>query len=143
MLINQRGKESLSHRVSLQCDFQANISEKAHCPSSIIPGISLPPPLPKHRGCKETCVSLGRVCPPVPLSIRSPSMSPDLVETEGPLFCLWDSWVSARTWGDFWSNDGVGQGCLGLEDEWFHQFHGGGGRWALGLAKHHILAKVL
>lgn len=76
-----------------------------------------------------------------------PSVSPALVETNRTVFHIQDCWFSARTWGELEVRVGCQGDCLGLEDEWFHQFNqeggGGGGRWAPGLAKHHILAKTV
>lgn len=60
-------------------------------------------------------------------------MSPALVETDGPVFCLRDPWVSARCWGELGCEGRVGRDCLGLEDGWFHQFDKGGGDGRQGL----------
>lgn len=72
-------------------------------------------------------------------------MSPAPVETDRPVFCLRGLLGLGQMLGGELECEGRDSAEIawGLEDGWFHQFDRGGGRWAAGLAKHHILAKIL
>lgn len=143
------GQESPSRRTSLKYGSLENILQGALALNSCQNVYRNEPSwtFATMQGLQWTCAwPLGvaaNVCIVRERACHSPSALPALVETNRPVFHIQDFWLFAKTWGELGVRVGCQGNCLGLEDECFHRFNRKGGRWAPGLAKYHILVKIV